>query len=210
MSSNRVAVSTSFPVGFDPQGITTQQLDFSPQLIAGVRPGDVITSELFNQILARLTVLEASRITGILLGPLGENTHTLVALGTGFEAGGGIFLDGAPLLSTAVQRGINMVILDPNLNVKFRNAYDTFGSSAIESARLVSDLQTQAAAHDLVAVVTHDAYLGLTAEAKKALAAVGGAALGAVTRPRDNAAFIGCGTFFAGAPRRSPPRPSRR
>ncbi len=183
-------IDTSGFVGINLGGITGQQVALSPQQIAGVVPGDVITSDLMNQILARLTLLEASRVTGILLGPLSENTHTIVALGTGFESGGGIFLDGVSLLAGPVQRGINMVILNPNLNVKFRSAYDTLGAAS-ESTRLINDLQTQAVAQDLVVVATHDAYLGISPEASAALGAVGGAALGTATRGRDNGAFIG-------------------
>lgn len=171
-------------------GVAGQQVALTPQQIAGVVPGDIITSELMNQILARLTLLEASRITGILLGPLSENTHTIVALGTGFESGGGIFLDGVSLLAGPVQRGINLVILDPNLTVKFRSAYDTLGSIN-ESDRLVTDLQNQAVARDLVVVATHDAFLGISNAAKFALGSVGGEALGRVLRLRDNGAFIG-------------------
>lgn|GEM_PF-4545507 len=155
-------------------------------------PGDLITSDLINQILDRLDALAGSATSArLLLGPLADDTHTLLALGTGFELSGGIYLDGVSLLPGPPARGINLVILDQTLNVKFRSSYDTLILPS-ESARLVSDLQTQVARYDVVCGVTHDAYQDqLSAAAKAALAAVGAAALGNATRTRDNAAFIG-------------------
>ncbi|MBI1762144.1 MAG: hypothetical protein HYR56_11995 [Acidobacteria bacterium] len=156
-----------------------------------VQPGDIISSSLINQMLARLGALETGAGTGLALGPLGVDVHTLVALGTGFEAGGGIFLDGSPLLTSQVTRGVNLVILDSTLTVKFRQAYDTFGSASAAND-LAADLNAQAAPQDIVIAVTHDAYASqLNAAARAALAAVGGAALGRAIRLRDNAAFIG-------------------
>ncbi len=155
-------------------------------------PGDLITSDLINQILDRLDALAGNANTArFVLGPLAEGTRTLLALGTGFESGGGIFLDGAPLLAGPPARGINLVILDPTLNVKFRGLYDTFANPA-DSNRLVGDLQAQTSRYDVVCGVTHDAYRDqLQTNAKSALAAIGADALGDATRTRDNAAFIG-------------------
>ena len=155
-------------------------------------PGDLITSAHFNDLLERLENLESRNSDArLILGQLGANTHTLIALGTGFEAGGGVFLDGQQLLASPPARGINVVILNPNLVVKFRGVYDTF-ANASESTRLANDLKTQTARYDVVIAVTHDAYTtNLQAGAKAALASVGGAALGTATQIHDNAAFIG-------------------
>ena len=182
--------TTSIDLGID----RSQSIVLSAEQVQGVRPGDVITSDLFNRLHARLAALEASNPTGILLGPLGANTHTLVALGTGFETGGGIFLDGVSLLSSPPQGGINLVILDPNLSRKFSSAYDTSKEKAAESesARLAKDLQDRAAAHDLVLVATHEIYsFQLSADARQALAAVGGAAMAVSSPLKNSAAFIG-------------------
>jgi interleukin-like EMT inducer protein len=182
---------TSATFDIDSGGGRSQSISLSAEQIQGVRPGDVITSDLFNRLLARLAALEASHATSILLGPLGENTHTLVALSTGFETGGGIFLDGVSLLSTPVQRGINLVILHPDLKVKHKGAYDTL-IEGTASADLVKDLQNQAAEGYLVLVATHENYAaGLSPAALQALAAVGGAAMAVKSNRRDNAAFIG-------------------
>ena len=151
-----------------------------------VQPGDLITADLMNGILARL-----STPLVINLGPLGAGTRTLVALGGGFEGTGGIWLDGVSLLPGQPARGINLVILDASLNLKFRQSYDTFGSGAA-STDLINGLQ-RANQYDVVAVVTADAYLNqLNADAKKALASVGGAALGNPgADTRASGAFIG-------------------
>ncbi len=158
-----------------------------------VHPGDVITAQLMNNILSRLATLEAKpAVTGFQLGSLGTDIHTLVALGTGFESGGGIFLDGNSVLSQPIGRGINMVILNgTTLAVKFSSVFDTWGDAA-ESARLVTALNNNTARYDIVAVITHDAYsLSLSAAAASALASVGGAAMQNPPRQRTNAAFIG-------------------
>src|SRR5947199_7481275 len=52
-------------------------------------------------------------------------------------------------------------------------------------------LRTQTSQYDIVVVVTHDSYAGLSAAGRAALASVGGASLAAPGRERDNAAFIG-------------------
>ena len=158
-----------------------------------VQPGDLITAELINSILDQLGALGAQPgQLSLVLGPLAEKTHTLVALGTGFESGGGIWLDGVSLLAGSPARGINLVILDANLNVKFRGTYDTHGD-ANSSARFASDIQSATQQHDIVAVVTHDAYVAqLQPNAKAALASVGGAALATpASNTRAGAAFIG-------------------
>lgn len=155
-------------------------------------PGDLITSALINNLLDRLEIIESRNSDArLVLGQLGANTHTLVALSTGFETGGGIFLDGQPLLAGPPTRGVNLVILNPSLVVKFRGTYDTFATPS-ESTRLANDLKTQTARYDIVVAVTHDSYTtNLQAGAKAALAAVGGAAIGTATQTHDSAAFIG-------------------
>jgi hypothetical protein len=160
-----------------------------------VQPGDVITSDLFNSLLTRVAILESQTSDiGLRLGALADDTHTLVALGTGFESGGGIWLDGAPLLSVQTQAGIHLVILDAALRLKFRKIYDV--SRRGEGATKASDemaavLRTQTSQYDIVVVVTHDSYVGLSAAGRAALASVGGASLAAPGRDRDNAALIG-------------------
>jgi Interleukin-like EMT inducer len=158
-----------------------------------VHPGDVITAQLMNGILARLAALEAKPVVnGFQLGSLGTDIHSLVALGTGFESGGGIFLDGNSVLSQPIGRGVNMAILNgTTLAVKFSGVFDTWGDAA-ESTRLVTTLNNNAARYDIVAVITHDAYsLSLSTAAADALASVGGAAMKNPPRQRTNAAFIG-------------------
>jgi Interleukin-like EMT inducer len=158
-----------------------------------VRPGDLIDSDLFNLVLQRLESLEQRPGSAFMqLGSLGVNTRTLVALGTGFEETGGIFLDGNPILQNPPIRGINLAVFSPQLVVKFRGGYDTWADQQA-SPRLVTDLATQAAPGDVIAVVTHDAYQGpLTPEVRQALAAVGGATLSrGFGNARDNGCFIG-------------------
>ncbi len=157
-------------------------------------PGDLIQSSLVNSILNRLDALEST--APLALGPLATGIHTLVALGSGFEGTGGIWLDGNPILPR-ISRGINLAILgSQDLSLKYSNSYDTFAST-FDSSRLVEDLQKWTSHYDIVAVVTIDAYVAsLTDQAKNALAAVGGAALAEPASPnvpasRANAAFIG-------------------
>jgi hypothetical protein len=158
-----------------------------------VQPGNLVTSELLNAIIDQLNGLKGRPgDLPLILGPLAEQTRTLVALGTGFEAGGGIWLDGEPLLAGAPGRGISLVILEPNLRVKFRGTYDTFGDNS-SSARLVQDIQSSTQPYDVVVGVTHDAFARLLqSNAKAALASVGAAALAlAGVDTRSAAAFIG-------------------
>jgi hypothetical protein len=153
-----------------------------------VQPGDLITADLLNRILEDLATRTSD--TGIRLGPLARGTHTLVALGTGLEPGGGIWLDGQPLLSDEPGPGLNLVILDSALGLKFRATYDTH-ASADESRRLAADLRARAGRSDVVAAVSHDAYLtNLDSTARAALAAVGGAGLATPPTGRHNAAFM--------------------
>ena len=157
-----------------------------------VSPGDLITSSLINEIMRRLADLDTRMPdTRLTLGPLSQDTHTLVALGTGFEGGGGIWLDGTGVL-TNVKRGINLAVFSSALAVKLTDSYDTWGLAS-ESARLASDLNTRTVKGDVIAVVTHDAYaLNLSADAEAALAAVGGRSIAyAPTNARANGAFIG-------------------
>jgi hypothetical protein len=160
-----------------------------------VQPGDVIASALMNQVLDRLDGL-TTRLNGVglQLGPLAVQTHTLVALGSGFDTGG-IFMDGQALLQGQPQRGINLVILDSNLQVKFRAAYDTLGG-AVPATQLATDIAAHTAHLDIVVGVTHDAYVPgsatpLPEPARTALASIGAYSLGRPDRGRDNAAFIG-------------------
>jgi Interleukin-like EMT inducer len=159
-----------------------------------VRPGDIIDSDLFNLMLQRLESLEQRPTNGFMqLGSLGVNTRTLVALGTGFENTGGIFLDGTPVLQGLPTRGINLVVFNPQLLRKFQRSYDTLVDQNA-SAQLVTDLETQATPGDVVAVVTHDAYQGtpFTTAARQALSAVGGETLAkGLGTGRDNGCFIG-------------------
>lgn len=166
-----------------------------------VRPGDVITADLLNMVLEMLETLAAGLasqasmfgpdVAALRLGALAENTHTLLALGTGFEGDGGIFLDGQSLLAGAPGRGVNLVILDSELNLKYRQTYDTFAFSA-QADLLASDLRQRTEQYDVVIGVTSDAFSSqLTDNARAALASVGAEALGNASRARDNAAFIG-------------------
>jgi len=157
-----------------------------------VSPGDLITSSLINEIMRRLADLDTRMPdTRLTLGPLSQDTHTLVALGTGFEGGGGIWLDGTGVL-TNVKRGINLAVFSSTLAVKLTDSYDTWGLAS-ESTRLASDLNTRTVKGDVIVVVTHDAYaLNLSATAQAALAAVGGRSIAyAPTNARANGAFIG-------------------
>lgn len=166
-----------------------------------VRPGDVITADLLNLVLEMLETLAAGLagqaamfgpdVAALRLGALAENTHTLLALGTGFEQDGGIFLDGQSLLAGAPGRGINLVILDSELNLKHRQTYDTFAFSA-QADLLASDLRQRTEHYDVVIGVTSDAFSSqLTDNARAALASVGAEVVGHASRARDSAAFIG-------------------
>jgi hypothetical protein len=170
-------------------------------LLPRVRPGDVITADLFNLVLEMLETLAAGLagqaamfgpdVAALRLGDLAENTHTLLALGTGFEADGGIFLDGQSLLAGAPGRGVNLVILDAELNLKFRRSYDTFAFSA-QAELLASDLLQRTEQYDVVLGMTSDAFASqLTNNARAALASVGAEALSRATQARDGGAFIG-------------------
>lgn len=174
----------------------------TPTPIPHVQPGDLITSDLINKLIDQIQALQATAIgTSLQLGPLGDDTHTVVALGSGFETTGGIWVDGVPQLIGAPGRGINLVILNAQLQPKFRGTYDTFATAAAVEL-LTSDITTQTVAGDVVIGVTHDAYIAnLVANtdagifARRALAAIGAASLGVgnpqTRRTRDNAAFIG-------------------
>lgn len=173
----------------------------SQTVLPRVRPGDVITADLLNLVLEMLETLAAGLagqaaafgpdVATLRLGNLAQNTRTLLALGTGFEQDGGIFLDGQSLLAGAPGRGINLVILDSELNLKHRQTYDTFAFSA-QADLLASDLRQRTEHYDVVIGVTSDAFSSqLTDNARAALASVGAEALGRASRARDNAAFIG-------------------
>lgn len=170
-------------------------------LLPRVRPGDVITADLINAILQMLETLVAGLasqatafgpdVAALRLGAMAANTHTLLALGTGFEQDGGIFLDGQSLLAGAPARGVNLVILDSELNLKFRSTYDTLVFSA-EAERLASDLVQRTVQYDVVIGMTSDAFSSqLTDNARAALASVGAEVVGRTSRARDAAAFIG-------------------
>lgn len=153
-----------------------------------VRSGEIITSALLRGVLDRLRVLEGA--TSLLLGGVGQDTHTLVAVGSGFESGGGIWLDGRSLTGEPV-RGINLVVLDPTLTIKYRGTYDT-ADDPQSSVQLADDLLLRAAAGDIVAAVTHEVYATqLEINGKAELASIGGAALSNITDLTAAAAFIG-------------------
>lgn len=170
-------------------------------LLPRVRPGDVITADMINMIMQMLETLTAALagqaamfgpdVAALRLGTLAQDTHTLLALGTGFEQDGGIYLDGQPLLNGAPTRGINLAILDSELNLKHRRAYDTFAFSA-HADLLASDLRQLTDHYDVVVGVTSDAFSSqLNDNARAALASVGAQVLGLASRARDSAAFIG-------------------
>jgi hypothetical protein len=173
----------------------------SQTVLPRVRPGDVITADLVNMVLELLETLAAGLagqaamfgpdVAALRLGKMAENTHTLLALGTGFEQDGGVFLDGQSLLVGKPARGINLVVLDSELNLKHRQAYDTFAFSA-QADLLASDLQQRTEHYDVVIGMTSDAFSSqLTGNARAALASVGAEMLGHATQARDAAAFIG-------------------
>ncbi len=170
-------------------------------ILPRVRPGDVITADMMNMVLEMLETLAAGLATqsamfgpdvaALRLGNLAEDTHTLLAMGTGFEAQGGIYLDGQSLLAGQPTRGINLAILDSELNLKFRSAYDTLVFTS-EAERLASDLLQRTVQYDVVIGMTSDAFASqLTSNARAALASVGAEALGRASQARDAAAFIG-------------------
>lgn len=161
-------------------------------------PGDLITADLMNNILDRLLALESR--TGFSLGSDLGDTHTIVALGSGIETNGGIWLDGA-LLSGNLVRGVNLIILGSDLHIKFQGTYDIVGNNA-NSVELANDLEGRTSIGDVIVAVTHETFdpqnptakaslVSLDPTAKAALAAVGGAALGGVTQGNAAAAFIG-------------------
>lgn len=166
-----------------------------------VRPGDVITADMMNMVLEMLETLAAGLagqaamfgpdVAALRLGNLAQDTHTLLAMGTGFEADGGIYLDGQSLLAGQPTRGINLAILDAELNLKYRRAYDTLVFSS-QAELLASDLQQRTEQYDIVIGMTSDAFSSqLTSNARAALASVGAEALGRASQARDAAAFIG-------------------
>jgi len=173
----------------------------SQTVLPRVRPGDVITADLLNLVLELLETLAAGLagqaaafgpdVAALRLGNLAQNTRTLLALGTGFEQDGGIFLDGQSLLTGAPARGVNLVILDAELNLKYRSSYDTLVFSA-EAERLASDLLQRTVQYDVVIGMTSDAFSSqLTSNARAALASVGAEVVGRTSQARDAAAFIG-------------------
>ena len=148
-----------------------------------VRPGDVITADLINMVLQMLETLAAGLASqasmfgpdtaALQLGNLAQDTHTLLALGTGFDARRRHLLDGQSLLAGQPTRGINLVILDAELNLKYRRAYDTFAFSA-QAELLASDLLQRTEQNDIVIGMTSDAFSSqLTSGARAALASVG-------------------------------------
>ena len=209
-------INPGFRPGFDPGiftpgagGVATPGGVLAPgdasngnqTLLPRVRPGDVITADMMNLVLEMLETLSAGLagqaamfgpdVAALRLGNLAQDTHTLLALGTGFEANGGIFLDGQSLLAGQPTRGINLAILDPELNLKYRRAYDTFAFSA-QAELLASDLQQRTDQYDIVIGMSSDAFASqLTEGARAALASVGAEALGQATQARDAGAFIG-------------------
>lgn len=182
-------------------GTLTPTAPDNQTILPRVRPGDVITADMMNMVLQMLETLAAGLagqaamfgpdVAALRLGNLAQDTHTLLAMGTGFEANGGIYLDGQSLLAGQPTRGINLVILDAELNLKYRRAYDTFAFSA-QAELLASDLLQRTEQNDIVIGMTSDAFSSqLTSGARAALASVGAEALGQASQARDGAAFIG-------------------
>ncbi|MCB9131756.1 MAG: hypothetical protein H6647_12605 [Anaerolineales bacterium] len=182
-------------------GTVTPTAPDNPTVLPRVRPGDVITADMMNMVLEMLETLAAGLasqaamfgpdVAALRLGSMAQDTHTLVALGAGFDANGGVFLDGQSLLAGQPTRGINLAILDAELNLKYRRAYDTFAFSA-QAELLASDLQQRTEQNDIVIGMTSDAFSSqLTSGARAALASVGAEALGRASQARDGAAFIG-------------------
>jgi Interleukin-like EMT inducer len=159
---------------------------------ARVQPGDVITASLMNQVLSRLDELDRRTLeVRIVPAPLINNAHALVALGGAFGQPSGIWLDDTPLLPSIPNPGINLVILDPTLSVKYWSVYTT-GSLPADSDRLVSDLQTFGLSADIIVGVTQDAFADqLSPRARAALAAVGAAVFTSAQPNSDAIAFIG-------------------
>jgi len=184
-----------------PGVVTAPTAPTTTTVLPRVRPGDVITADMMNMVLEMLETLAAGLATqstmfgpdvaALRLGNLAQDTHTLLAMGTGFEANGGIYLDGQTLLAGQPTRGINLVILDSELNVKYRRAYDTFAFSA-QAETLASDLLQRTEQYDVIVGMTSDAFSSqLTSNARAALASIGAEALGRARLARDAAAFIG-------------------
>ncbi|MCB0236450.1 MAG: hypothetical protein KDG58_19875, partial [Anaerolineae bacterium] len=180
-------------------GTVTPTAPDNPTVLPRVRPGDVITADMMNMVLEMLETLAAGLasqaamfgpdVAALRLGSMAQDTHTLVALGAGFDANGGVFLDGQSLLAGQPTRGINLAILDAELNLKYRRAYDTFAFSA-QAELLASDLQQRTEQNDIVIGMTSDAFSSqLTSGARAALASVGAEALGRASQARDGAAF---------------------
>lgn len=88
-----------------------------------VRPGEIITSNLINNIIKKLNSLELQSIAfGDLfrLGPLAKDTHTIIVLGGGQnekEGVEGVWVDGVKK-NLNLKPGINLIILDEKLDKK--------------------------------------------------------------------------------------------
>src|SRR5262249_34152975 len=86
--STNVPAAGQNPPTTAPSSSTAGPASTTPPLVA---PGDLIRSDLINNILTRLAALESlvgssPGDAGLTLGSLGTGTHTLVALGSGLEA----------------------------------------------------------------------------------------------------------------------------
>jgi hypothetical protein len=180
------------PIVAPPTGPTAPTDPSGPTAPVRVQPGDVITASLMNQVLNRLDDLDRRTLeVRIVPAPLSDNAHAIVALGGAFGQPSSVWLDDTPLLPAIPNPGINLIILDPTLTVKYWSVYAT-GNLPAESDRLVSDLQTFGLSSDLIIAVTQDAFVDqLTPRAREALAAVGGAAFRTAEPNRDVIAFMG-------------------
>jgi hypothetical protein len=152
-----------------------------------------------NNILSRLSALESMPTgNGMQIGQLAVGAHTLIAVGAGYDQGGGIWLDGNPLLTTLPPGpGISIAVLSNTLSVKMQKTYDTT-SSPQQSYQLGSEMSGGIAAGDIVVGVTNGNYLAqLDPGARQFLGSVGAysvvrqPAQGSVQGAVQSAAFIG-------------------
>lgn len=164
-----------------------------------VQPGGPITSALMNDVLARLSALESMPVgNGVQIGQLATGAHTLIAVGAGYDQGGGIWLDGNPVLSSAPPgHGISIAILSSTLSIKLQRTYDTTSSSQ-QSNQLAMDAASVIAAGDIVMGVTNGNYLAqIDRGAREFLGSVGAfsviqqPAQGSVQGAVQSASFIG-------------------
>lgn len=103
----------------EPEILTETIIEGQEIDIEEVRPGEIITSDLFNKIIRKLNALElqASAFDDLIkLGPLAEDTHTLLVLSGSSSEEEGLWIDGVHRVSN-LEPGLNLIILDENLEV---------------------------------------------------------------------------------------------